>query len=272
MSTIPLTDAPLLAPARRRTAAVRASLALVVLGAIVAAVVAARDPHSRTVAQLPTDTDAIVVLDMSASISSETFSRIGQTLSELAESEGRYGLVVFSDQAYEALPPGSPAADLKPLVRYFTLPPVTRSGFAREFPANPWSRSFSAGTTVSAGLALAHDIVLQNRDRKPGVVLVSDLDDDPQDIQRLGAVLLAYRRDRIPVKIVALDASSEDAALFRRVLGPSAVVPTGDGSSAPTPRNHTPVPWTLVVAALAAALALATLEVWSPRLDWGRAS
>ena len=272
MSTIPLTDAPLLAPARRRTAVVRTALALVVLGAIVAATLAARDPHSRTVAQLPTDSDAIVVLDMSASISSETFSRIGQTLSELAESDGRYGLVVFSDQAYEALPPGSPASDLKPLVRYFTLPPETEGGAAPAFPANPWSRSFSAGTKLSAGLALAHDVALSGRRQGTGVVLVSDLDDDPQDIQRLGAVLLAYRRDRIPVKIVALDASSEDTALFRRILGPSAVVPTGDGSAAPAPRNHTPFPWALVAAAVAAALALAALELWSPRLDWGRPS
>jgi hypothetical protein len=272
MSTIPLTDAPLLAPARRRTLAVRAALGLVVLGAIVVATLAARDPHSRTVAQLPTNSDAIVVLDMSASISSDTFSRIGQTLSELAESDGRYGLVVFSDQAYEALPPGSPASGLAPLVRYFTLPPDTAGGFAREFPANPWSRSFSGGTKLSAGLALAHDIALRGRERRTGVVLVSDLDDDPQDVPRLGAILLAYRRDGIPVRIVALNASSEDAALFRRVLGPSAVVPTGDGSSAAAaPRNHTPTPWALVVAAIVAAVALATLEIWSPRLEWGRA-
>jgi hypothetical protein len=271
MSSIPLTDAPLLAPARRRTLAVRGALGLVVLGAIVVATLAARDPHSRTVAQLPADSDAIVVLDMSASISSETFSRIGETLSELAKSKGRYGLVVFSDQAYEALPPGSPASDLAPLVRYFTLPPVTRSGFGREFPTNPWNRSFSAGTKLSAGLALGHDIALRSRDRRTGVVLVSDLDDDPQDVPRLAAVLLAYRRDAIPVRIVALDASSEDSALFRRVLGPSAVIPSGTGTSAPTPRNHTPTPWTLVLAALAAASALAALEVWSPRLEWGRA-
>jgi hypothetical protein len=270
MSTIPLTDAPLLAPAQRRTLAVRTALALVVLGAIVSAILVARDPDTRTVAQLPTDTDAIVVLDMSASISSETFSRIGSTLSELAESEGRYGLVVFSDQAYEALPPGSPASDLKPLERYFTLPPETGGGFAREFPANPWSASFSAGTKLSAGLALAHDIALESRPQRTAVVLVSDLDDDPQDLTRLGAILLAYRRDRIPVRIVALNASSEDVALFRRILGSNAVVPTGDGSVAPTPRNHTPTPWALVLAALVAAGGLAALEAWSPRLEWGR--
>ena len=239
------------------------------LVAIVAAVLVARDPGTRTVAQLPTDSDAIVVLDMSASISSETFSRIGATLSELAKSDGRYGLVVFSDQAYEALPPGSPASDLKPLVRYFTLPPAGAVGPARQFPDNPWSASFSAGTKLSAGLGLAHDVVLDSSGSRPGVVLVSDLDDDPQDITRLGAILLAYKRDHIPVKVVALDASDEDVALFRRVLGPSAVVPTGTGTSAPTPRNHTPTPWVLIVAAIVVGAALAGLELWSPLLAWG---
>jgi hypothetical protein len=271
MSSIPLTDAPLLAPARRRTATVRALLGLLVLGAIVVASFAGRDPRTQTVAQLPTESNAIVVLDMSASISSETFSRIGETLSQLATSKGRYGLVVFSDQAYEALPPGSPASDLKPLTRYFELPEETAGGAARAFPANPWSRSFSAGTKLSAGMALAHDIALRNERRPSGVVLVSDLDDDPQDVPRLAAILLAYRRDAIPVKVVALDAASEDAALFERILGRSAIVPSGDGTVAPRPRNHTPTPWVLVIAALVAAGALGTLEAWSPRLAWSRA-
>ena len=76
------------------------------------------------------------MLDVSASISADTYSRIGATLSSLARSGGRYGLVVFSDQAYEALPPGTPASDLRPLVRYFTLPPA-HGGFAPDVPAEP---------------------------------------------------------------------------------------------------------------------------------------
>jgi hypothetical protein len=271
MSTIPLTDAPLLAPSRRRTLAVRLALTLVALAAVVASVLVSRDPGTRTVAGLPTDSDAIVVLDMSASISAETFSRIGSTLSELAKSEGRYGLVVFSDQAYEALPPGSPAANLKPLVRYFTLPRDRESGFAPAFPANPWGVSFSGGTKLSAGLALAHDIALETRPGGPGVVLVSDLDDDPQDVPRLAAILLAYERDRIPLQVVPLNASDEDTALFRRVLGQTAVARTAPDPSEPAPENSTPTPWALLAAALAAALALAALELWSPPLEWGRA-
>lgn len=270
MSSIPVADAPLLAPIRQRTTLVRATLGTIVVAAVVASALVARDPHRQTIVQLPGDSNTIVVLDMSASISSDTFSRIGTTLSGLAESRGRYGLVVYSDQAYEALPPGSPAADLKPLIRYFTLPRQESPGFAPQFPANPWGRSFTAGTKISAGLSLAHDIAVNGRLRRPAVVLVSDLDDDPQDVQRLGAVLLAFRRDRIPVQVVALNASADDLALFDRVLGRQAVVRAGTTDADREPRNHTPFPWALVGLALVTAAALAAHELWSPRLEWGR--
>lgn len=272
MSAIPVTDAPLLEPIRRRTAVVRAVLAAIVVGAVVAAALVARHPQRATIVEVPPDSTAIVVLDVSASISSETFSRIGATLAGLADERGRYGLVVFSDQAYEALPPGSPASDLRPLVRYFTLPPRESEGAAPQFAANPWTRSFTGGTKISAGLALAHDIALAGGVRRPAVILVSDLDDDPQDVQRLGAILLAFRRDDIPVQVVALDASAEDRALFTRILGPSATVREGPPSEGAASRSHAPFPWALVALALLAAAGLAAEELWSPRLEWGAPS
>jgi len=268
VSSIPLADASLLAPIHRRTVLLRATLGAVVVAAIVSSILVSREPHRQTIVELPGDSSVIVVLDMSASISSDTFSRIGTTLSELAESRGRYGLVVFSDQAYEALPPESPAADLKPLIRYFTLPRQRGPGFAPQFPSNPWSRSFSAGTKISAGLSLAHDIALSEQRQRPAVVLVSDLDDDPQDVQRLAVILLAYRRDRIPIEVVALNASTEDLALFARVLGRSALVPVDATDPGGAPRNRTPFPWPLFALALVAAFALAAHELWAPRLEW----
>jgi hypothetical protein len=268
VSSIPVADAPLLEPIHRRTAIVRAVLAAIVVGAVVVAALVARSPQRDSVVELPPDSSAIVVLDVSASISSETFSRIGATLSRLADERGSYGLVVFSDQAYEALPPGSPASDLRPLVRYFTLPQRGTEGVAQQFPANPWARSFTGGTRISAGLALAHDIAVAGGVTRPAVVLVSDLDDDPQDVRRLGAVLFALRRDDIPVQVVALDASTEDRILFTRILGPSAVVHGAPGSGELT-RTRAAFPWTLVALALLAAAALAVEELWSPRLEWG---
>jgi len=269
VSSIPVTDAPLLEPIRRRTALLRAGLGAIVVGAVVAATLVARHPQRETIVQIPGGSTAIVVLDVSASISSETYSQIGTTLSALADEGGRYGLVVFSDQAYEALPPGSPASDLRPLVRYFTLPRQQGEGVPPQFPANPWTRSFTGGTKISAGLTLAHDIAVAGGVTQPAVVLVSDLDDDPQDVRRLGAVLFAYRRDAIPVQVVALDPSAQDRALFTRILGRKVVVHGSPATGGFTVRSRTPFPWALVGLALLAAAALAVEALWSPRLEWG---
>ncbi len=268
MTSIPLADAGALRPAARRTLIVRAVLAGILLGLVVATVLVSRHPHTRTIVALPAHSSAIVVLDVSASISADTYARIGATLSSLSRSTGRYGLVVFSDQAYEALPPGTPAADLQPLVRYFTLPPTKGPGFAPSFPPNPWERVFSAGTKISAGLELAHTIAFQDRLRKPVAVLVSDLDDDPQDLPRLVTIMLALKRDHIPLTIVGLNPSEADTALFKRLSGGAPVVQAGTLGAGPAPHNRTPFPWTLVALVLLVSATLAVYELWGPRLDW----
>ena len=186
------------------------------VAALLAAACLSRTPNSQTIVTLPSHANTIVVLDLSASIASDTYSRIGATLSSLAASRGRYGLVVFSDQAYEALPPGSPAADLAPLVRYFVLPKQATPGFAPTYPANPWTGTFSAGTRISTGLELAHALATGDATHHAAVVLVSDLDDDPGDLARLASIMLAYRRDGIPLRIVGLNPSNRDARFFER--------------------------------------------------------
>ena len=103
---IPLANAARLARVARRTAIARALLAGLLVALVVAAAAAARNPDLRQQAFVPEGSSGIVVLDLSASISTDTYERIGTTLSELASGGGSYGLVVFSDTAYEALPPG----------------------------------------------------------------------------------------------------------------------------------------------------------------------
>lgn len=267
MKALPLAEAPSLAGAARLTLAARVALAALALGAAAALLLVSRNPHTRTLVPLPAHGSAIVVLDLSASISSDTFSRIGGTLAELSRGGGRLGLVVFSDVAYEALPPGAPASDLAPLVRYFTLPPQKQPGFAPTFPTNPWQATFSGGTRISAGLELAHTLALAGRRPEP-VVLVSDLDDDPSDLPRLASVLAAYRRDRVPTRIVGLNPSPQDVDLFRRLLGPSAPVVEAPTVAQVPPHEVTAFPWPLVALAAAAAAALALREAWSPRLEW----
>jgi hypothetical protein len=267
---IPLADAPALRPKAFVTRVVLAALAVACAGAAIAVVLLARHPHSHTIVPLASSGQTVLVLDLSASISQDTFSRIGGTLAELSRSGKRFGLVVFSEQAYEAMPPGTPASALAPLVRYFTLPEQKRPGIAPTFPANPWEDTFTGGTRISAGLDLARRIALAGR-TPATVVLVSDLDDEPADLQRLASVLLAYRRDQVPVRIVALDPSPGNVVLFDRLLRPQPVVVQAPTLAEAAPHDVTPFPWTLVALTLAAAGTLAFAGAWAPRLDWGSA-
>jgi hypothetical protein len=270
MSAIPLADYARLGRAHRRTRAIRAVLAMLLVGLVCGAVVAAARPSTKTLSFLPSGSTGIVVLDLSASISTDTFQRIGTTLRELASTNGRYGLVVFSDVAYQALPPGTPSAELKPYARFFTLPP-TRNGFLPQFPVNPWTNSFSGGTRIAAGLGLAFRIIQLHHIKQPAVVLVSDLDDDPGDLKSLAGVSLAYRQAGIPVRIVALDPQPKDQALFGRLLERAATVQQGrlPGERAQTVGADAP-PWLSTLVALIA-LALGVNELWASRLTWGHA-
>jgi hypothetical protein len=266
-AAIPLADARALRPRARLTAAVTGALAAVALGAVVVFLLISRHPQTRTFVPLPAHTNGVLVLDLSASISSDTFSRIGGTLQALSRSDARFGLIVFSGDAYEALPPGTPAADLAPLVRYFTLPAQSVPGFLPTFPANPWSNTFTAGTNISAGMELATQIAVAQR-RRATIVLVSDLDDDPGDLPSLGQVLRTDRYEGVPVSIVGLNPSPTDVAFFRAALGPKAPIVQAPTLDQPPPANLTPFPWALVALTAVAAVALALRTAWAPRLDW----
>jgi hypothetical protein len=270
VSLVPLADFASLARARRRTTVVRALLVAALVAVLAGTVVAAAHPQSPTLRFLPRGSTGIVVLDLSASISSETYQRIGQTLRELGSTNGRYGLVVFSDVAYQALPPGTPAAELRAYARYFTLP-KTRNGFLPAFPTNPWTNDFSGGTRISAGLGLALQIVRATHVEKPAIVLVSDLDDDPGDIQHLAGVALAYRQANIPVHVVALDPQPKDQRLFARLLERAAVVEHARLPGERATTTGAPVPEWLAGLTVAVALLLAANELWDARLEWGRA-
>jgi hypothetical protein len=267
---IPLTDAPRLKRFTRRTLAVEVAVLAAVVGLVVAFALAGRRPQVAAPISLPHGGNAIVVLDLSASISSDTFSRIGETVAHLAASRGRYGLIVFSDQAYEALPPGTPAADLRPFVRYFVLPSQTKPGFQPTFPTNPWTSTFTQGTNISTGMALARQVALTSV-KRPVVILISDLDDDPGDIPRLVAVLAAYRANHIPVRIVGLNPTAADQTLFERLLPSAPVVQAALPNGAPAVQTGTPFPRVLMVIGLVVAALLAVHQGWGPALTWRRA-
>ena len=117
---------------------------------------------------LPPGSTGIVVLDASASISSDTYARIAGTLNRLIATKGAYGLVLFSDTAYQALPPRTPARELKPIVRFFDVPERTTPGALPETPRSPWTDSFGGGTRISTGLTLALDVIRADKLPRPG--------------------------------------------------------------------------------------------------------
>ena len=264
---IPLADAVELRRWARPARLLTALLVVAAVGCAVAALLVARSPRTRTLVPLGRSANVVVVLDLSASISGDTFSRIAGTLRTLSASSGRFALVIFSDLAYEALPPGTPAVDLKPLIRFFTIPRQRPGQVAPNFPPNPWADTFTGGTTISSGMQLALQIALAQQPR-PTVMLVSDLDDNPADLPALAGVLADDRRDEVPVRIVGLNPAPEDVAFFATALGSNAPItfaPTLDQAAA---RQATPFPWALAALALVAAVALGVRAGWAPKLDW----
>ncbi|MDX6596427.1 MAG: hypothetical protein QOE87_314 [Gaiellales bacterium] len=265
---IPLADAAELRPAWRRTRLVRAALAGALAALVLVTALLASRPATHTLRFLPQASNGIVVLDLSASISSDTFNRIGATLDQLASTDGRFGLVIFSDVAYQALPPGTPSSALRPYARYFRVPRQTTPGLAPSFPVNPWTDSFSAGTRISSGLGLAYKVIHSRRLAHPGVILISDLDDDPGDAVALRSTALAYRHEGIKLRIVALNPSPSDQQRFSQLLGSASDITQAQlpgGQAASTRANF---PTALALIAIVIALALAANELVNARLSW----
>ena len=255
----------------RRSALVRwlrHAVAGVALAAATLAVIISPREHPAARSPLPASSTGIVVLDVSASISSDTYDRIDATLDRLVRSNGAYGLIQFSDTAYQALPPNTPARELRPLQRFFTIPRQRSPGALPQAPRSPWTAAFSAGTRISTGLSLALDVIRANRIEHPAVLLVSDLDDDSSDVERVSQVAIAYRRAEIPLHVVGLNASPEDVAFISRFVTDkgsftqAALTSESDGSTSGSPDLA------LAALALVAALGLGTYLFVSEPLRW----
>ena len=268
MNAIPVPGARNFSRVARRTALIRGALAFALVVLVLLVAEAGRHPSVQQPSSLPVHSGDMIVLDLSASTASDTFSRIGETLRKLVANGGRYGLVIFSNVAYEALPPGTPASALRPLIPYFTIPP----GAAAVLPTNPWTDSFSYGTRISAGLDLAHRILIADHLSRSRVVLISDLADDPQDIQRLNQVVIGeYGRGRTPLGVVALNATPGDKAFFARIAR-AAITDAQAAPAKPSPLptiSPSALPIALAVSIVAALLSLAVYCLWAARLRWG---
>jgi hypothetical protein len=212
-SALPFADAPALRRARLRSLLRRGAAVAAAVGLAAALVALSHPAAGRRGAARGTAT--VVVLDLSGSIGGSAAGTIVRTLRSVARGGGEAGLVLFSDGAEEAVPPGSPASFLGRYVRLFTA--RTQSGVFQ----NPWTASFSAGTQIGRGLAEAREALARAGLERGRVVLVSDLEDSSGDEALLRHELLAYARDPgLELRIAAVPGVNvETAAYYRRILG-----------------------------------------------------
>jgi hypothetical protein len=291
VQALPLADTPALGRARRRTDLVRAGLVAAIGAALAAAYLVAPRPTGELSSLVSPERSTVVVLDISQSVSDLVYREIARTLDGIMTASGehgRVGLVLFSDVGLEALPPGSNAAELAAFIRFFR--PRSEQGVAAkpiyyraagpteqigtQYPLNPWFGRFSGGTQISAGLRVARE-ALEREGQKGRVVLLSDLAEAEEDLERLTSELVVYDRDdSLDLRVVALPpATPEQKAVFERIAGgPDHVVDSlalgtgnaGEGEPAAA------VSWPFVAVLLGLALALAASELFCVPLVLGR--
>jgi hypothetical protein len=267
----------------RRLRRVRIALATVAVALLAACFTLSRDAEALPTTYFATGSGGILVLDLSASVDQLKSQRIQRVLQALADTEGRVGLVVFSDTAYEMFPPDTRTEELRPLIQFFrgrTAPPGFGrrdggGGGSRPGPSSeesPWSLAFRGGTKISTGLVEARRMIAREGDPALDVILLSDLDNSGFDGSVLTEELGAYERAGIDLRVIPLFPAIEDLELFEQLLPADAFVERAElVRNSGVSERQTLVgtfPWPFVGAAAALLLLLAANERWCGRLAW----
>jgi hypothetical protein len=245
---IPLSDVRNLAEPVQRTAVIRWALAAALIATLLAATWLSRNPGASGVRLAQGGKSGVVVLDMSASIGSAR-RRLTEPFEYLADTGQEFGLVLFSSTAYEAFPPGTNSTELRGFLG--ALAPFPNVCLAREFTpcppgqrrvepdtpeferirresVTPWADNFRGGTKISTGLQLARRMLERHDQKHRGVLLISDLDDSLLDVPALTRELITYRREGIPLNLVAMAPFDEDRFFFERMVGREGFVDRAD--------------------------------------------
>lgn len=218
-----LGDLPDLKLPAERTTVVRAAVLLALAATLAGAVLLARSAGSGRAAVLPAGVrTGVVVIDMSASVSGASRERVATVLHGLAAANQAMGLVMFSDSAYELLPPNSPVSALLGFERFFN--PVSIVHGRPSFPLTPWG-AFSGGTRISAGLARGYQDLRRAHITHGSLLLISDLDDAASDGEPLVAEAFTLRKAHVPVRIVPLFAAPTNVRIFQSLFGSNALIP-----------------------------------------------
>jgi hypothetical protein len=264
---VPLADLPGLHTAAQRTSLVRVFLAAALAGTFALLFVTAHSAGAGRAAVFPQGMHTgVVALDMSASISGPTYSRVATTLRGIVNANQSVGLVMFSDTAYELLPPNSPPGALVQFIPYFV--PVRYFGSTPVFSQTPWD-TFMGGTRIATGLEMAR-VALRRAGLEHGaILLVSDLDDSNSDQALLDQEALKLRAQHIPVRIVPLFAAARNVSLFKALFGNNSIVDPSVFTHTARRRAASVAaaqPWTLLLLGGALVLLLAGNERWNGRL------
>ncbi len=210
--------------ARARGGVLRLVLAGGAVALLAAAAASARGLDVRERSFLPPGSTGVVVLDLSLSIAESNYVDVRRAVRELVKTEAPVGLVIFSDVPYELMPPGTPASELEPLLH--VLQP-SRSAAAP--PINPWWNSFRAGTRISSALELAGAMLERDKIDDGFIVLVSDLETAPEDVQAMSRVVQELQRKSIDMRVVPISPSSDGIRLYQGLVGPKAFSPLPSG-------------------------------------------
>jgi hypothetical protein len=277
---IPLADAASLRHQARRTLAVRLVLATLLIVCLLTAIGVARASSGAKKTFFGSGQSTVLVIDSSSSVDAPRRALVGRALGKLVDAHSSFGIVFFSDTAYEAVPPNTRWTEIEPLLRFFhDAPPVRRDLTGRpirskeERLSDPWV-GIRAGTSISTGLGLARTILQQEHHPNAGVLLMSDLDNSVFDNPLLTRTLTEYAAEHIPLRVLPLKATREDEAFFATALGKDALVtdaelaPSSAGSASAVVTAAAPAPTSLVGAALILLLLLGANEHWAAQLRW----
>ena len=275
-----LADARSLLRGAGRTSVLRLALAALAVAGLAAVFLTADEGRT---GEPPLDAPGkttMLVVDVSSSIRPDVFRQIRDTLDRASAEGGRFGVVLFSDIAYEMLAPGTPARELDGLRRFFDPvetpePGIPLVSVGRErFPRAPWNESLTSGTMISRGLELARAILVRDGIRDGSVVLVSDLEDEYLDVPELARSMEAYAAAKLPLRVVALSPTPDNAHIWKRLVrgvgryGEAQPPVASAGQVAELP--DATFPTRLIVLAAAFALLLAVNEHLLARLPLAR--
>jgi hypothetical protein len=261
-------DRPRLRSATRRTTVIRLLLGLALVATFVMLFREAQNAGAGRAAVFPEGAETgVVALDMSASISGPIYARVSSTLQGIVSANQSVGLVMFSDTAYELLPPNSPPSALTQFVPFFI--PIRYYGATPVFAQGPWDL-FMGGTRIAPGLLMAADALRRAHVKHGSILLVSDLDDSEKDKPLLGEVAVRLKQDHIPLRIVPLFAAPQDKRLFSTLFGDDSFVDPKAFTHTATRHVQSiaaPEPWKLIGLGLLLVALLAANERFNGRLE-----